>query len=583
MSTEQLTLIALIGALMLVFALDRWRIEVVSAGGLAVAVLIGLVRPERAFAGFSDPAVITVVEILILAQLIGRSRVVDLAARRISVWRMGPAATVGLLCAAGAALSAVMNNIGALALMLPVAYSVCAARGLDLRQALMPISFATLLGGLCSLIGTPANLVVNSARIEATGSGFALFGFAPVGLPLVGLGLIWLAAVGWRLLPPSSHHGSPGRHYPTDMFLTEARVPAGSDLSGLSVADIEARDGIAIHGVFRGAGRLFARKSAQVIAEGDELLLSGRVGAIRGFLRRSNLQPALSEPPAALPAERVWTEIVVMPQSTIIGSRISAVHAFAERNVQVVGISPQGPRIEGRLGDIAPGVGDILLLRGTAADIDAALEETQCVPVAAGPAVFVDPDTILPLVVFAGAIGLASSGLMVPEIAFGLALVVLLLSGVLDLRQALRDTNWPVIVMLAAMLPIGEAVYATGTAELLARGFLDRIGDQSAVVLLTAVLLSATLITPFLNNVTTAVILAPIAVSVARQSGLSVDPFLIAVAVGASTDFLTPFGHHNNTLVMGLGGYAFKDYPKVGAPLTLIVLAAAPPLLALLA
>jgi di/tricarboxylate transporter len=250
-----------------------------------------------------------------------------------------------------------------------------------------------------------------------------------------------------------------------------------------------------------------------------------------------------------------------------------------KRDIQVVAISPQGSRIEGRLGDVAPVVGDILLLRGARSDIADALRDTQSVPIATQALLFGGSDAAMPLIVFGGSIVLAATGILPTAIAFGGAVLLMALTGVLNLRNALRDLNWPVIIMLAAMLPIGEALATTGTAELIARSALGVLGPTSEIVLVAGMLLVAVIITPFLNNVTTAILLAPIAVAVGAQSGIPPEPLLVAVAVGASTDFLTPFGHHNNTLVMGLGHYRFGDFPRVGAPLTLLVLVTAPPII----
>lgn len=582
MTFEQIALLALLAALMAAYALDRWHVEVVALTGLAAAFLLGLVPVDSVFTGFADPAVVTVVEILIIAQAIGRSRVVDVLARKVAELALGEATTVGLLCAVGAAISVFINNIGALALMIPVAYSVCAARGIPLRAVLMPISFATLLGGLCSLIGTPANLVVSGAEQAASGTGFAFFAFAPVGLVLLLLGILWLSLAGWKLLAARAEPGTGDRFYPTDLFLTEVAIPAASELIGRSVSDVERENEVSVHGAFRAEARIFARKESQILAERDLILVSGSVEAIRGFLRRHHLQPAVSGTETVLPADRIWAETVVMPQSTMIGSPVGAIAAFLERNIQVVAISPQGPRIEGRLGDVAPAVGDILLLRGAEADIAEALRDTQSVPLATRSVLFGSPDALLPLVIFGGAIAVATLELVPPQIAFGGAVILMTLLRYLDLRTAVRELNWPVIIMLAAMLPVGEALHGTGTAEILAQWGLDAVDTRSETVLVGCVLLIAILITPFLNNVTAAVLLAPIAVSVAGQSGLPTAPFLIAVAIGVSTDFLTPFGHHNNTLVMGLGHYRFVDFPRVGAPLTLIVLLVAPPIIALL-
>ncbi|WP_108662439.1 SLC13 family permease [Acuticoccus kandeliae] len=580
MTIEQTALLALLAGLMLAFAFDRWRVEVVAVAGLSLAVLLGLIPAGSVFSGFADPAVITVVELLVIAQALGRSPLANITARRIAAFQAGESGTIALLCAAAALASAFINNVGALALMLPVVATVCDSRGIPPRRVLMPVSFATLLGGLCSLIGTPANLVVSRALAEAEGTGLGFFTLAIVGVPLSILGILWLAGVGHRLLAPVGRRPLEGEDYPIDRFLTEVRLPPSSALIGKAVTEVEGANRLAIHGVFRGPARLFGRKEQQILAAGDILLISSRVAEIRAFLTQHALMPAVADAAQPLPADRVWREVVVMPQSAIIGSALGAIAAFAERDVQVVGISPQRDRIEGRLGDVAPAIGDILLIRGRAEDIAAAIADTDCAPLAARPLLFASAETLMPLGAFVGAVGLASSGVAPPELAFGLAIAFLLVTRALDLGAALRAINWPVIVMLAAMLPIGQALQTTGTADLLARNALLAVGDQPMVIVLAATLLVAIVVTPFLNNVTTAIILAPIAISVGAQAGVPLDLMLVAVAVGASTDFMTPFGHHNNTLVMSLGGYSFSDFPKVGAALTLIVLVAAPIILA---
>jgi di/tricarboxylate transporter len=291
MTFEQIALLALLVGLMATFALDRWRVEVVALAGLAAAFLLGLVPDEAVFAGFANPAVITVVEILIIADVIGHSRAVDALARRLTGAALGDTAMVSLLCGVAAAISIFINNVGALALMLPIAYSVSAAGRLPLRSLLLPISFATLLGGLCSLIGTPANLIVSGVAAQATGTGFNFFAFAPVGLVLSVFGILWLSLAGWRMLLRRGDEAPGDRHYPTDLFLTEVVIPPGSGLVGSRVRDVERDDKVSVHGVFREDARVFARKEGQVLAENDLLLLSGTVESIRAFLRRHGLRP----------------------------------------------------------------------------------------------------------------------------------------------------------------------------------------------------------------------------------------------------------------------------------------------------
>jgi di/tricarboxylate transporter len=566
---------AIIGLLLLVlgaFALDRWRIDIVALGALAIAFLLGLVEAPQVFSGFSNPAVVTVLEILIITQVIAGSHVVDAIAGKLTTRLKGPFALVAALCGIAVCLSVFMNNIGALALLMPVALSACARFGVSPRQVLMPLSFATLLGGLCSLIGTPANLVISNVRSEVAGAAFAFFDYAYVGVPLALAGLCWLA-VGWRLLGrrhmAREHDAAPQR-----TFVSEVTVPASSPLAGLPLPAVEAEARLIVHGVFRNGLHVFARK-ADIIVEADDLLvIEGDLDAVDTLIRTGRLTAAAGNLESQPDAVRI--EAVVMPQSTVIGSALGMISAFRDHGVEIVAVSPQRRRIEGRLGEMALSVGDVLVVAGREDAVAAALAETDCLSLA--PRESAARPARAAVLWFGAGIALAASGLVPAEIAFGMVVLALMVTGHLDLRKALAQTNWPVVVMLAAMIPVGGALQSTGAADLIARSALALAGG-GAWLLVAGTLLIAIVVTPFLNNVSAAIILAPIAASIALQAGLPPEPFLMAVAIGASTDFLTPFGYHNNTIVMGPGGYRFIDYPRLGAPLTVIVLVLAPPLL----
>jgi di/tricarboxylate transporter len=566
---------AIIGLLLLVlgaFALDRWRIDIIALAALAIAFLLGLVEASQVFSGFSSPAVVTVLEILIITQVIGGSHVVDAIAGKLTTRLKGPFALVAALCGIAICLSVFMNNIGALALLMPVALSACARFSLSPGQVLMPLSFATLLGGLCSLIGTPANLVISNVRSEVAGAAFAFFDYAYVGVPLALAGLCWLV-VGWRLLggrqTARAHGAAPQR-----AFVSEVTVPAGSPLAGLPLTAVEAKAKLIVHGVFRNGLHVFARK-ADVIVEADDLLvIESGLDAVDALIRTGGLTAAMG----TLDSQPDRIQAVVMPQSTVIGSALGMISAFREHGVEIVAISPQRRRLEGRLAEMALSVGDVLVVAGREEAVAAALAEIDCLSLAPRESAAPEHPARAAVLWFGAGIALAASGLAPAEIAFGMVVLALMFTGHLDLRKALAQTNWPVVVMLAAMIPVGGALQSTGAADLIASSALTLAGG-GAWLLVAGTLLIAIAVTPFLNNVSTAIILAPIAASVALQADLPPEPFLMAVAIGASTDFLTPFGYHNNSIVMGPGGYRFIDYPRLGAPLTLIVLVLAPPLL----
>ena len=574
MTFDQAAIIGLLLLVLGVFALDRWRIDIVALAALAIAFLLGLVEGPAVFSGFSNPAVVTVLEILIITQVIARSHVVDAIAHRLTARLSGTFALVAALCGIAVSLSAFMNNIGALALLMPVALSACASSGVPPGRVLMPLSFATLLGGLCSLIGTPANLVIGNARSQVTGAAFAFFDYAYVGVPLALAGLCWLV-VGWRLLgrrqTAPEHRAAPRR-----TVALEVTVPARSPFAGLPLPALEAEARLIVHGVFRNGLHVFARKADVIIAADDLLMIEGDLDGVDTLIRTGGLTAAAgtlgSQP------DEVRIEAVVMPQSTVIGSALGMISAFRGHGVEIVAVSLQRRRLEGRLGEMALSAGDVLVVAGREDAVAAALTETDCLSLAPRESAATGHPARAAVLWFAAGITLAASGLVPAEIAFGMVVLALMFTGHLDLRKALAQTNWPVVVMLAAMIPVGGALQSTGAADLIARSVLTQAGGEPWL-LVAGTLLTAIVVTPFLNNVSTAIILAPIAASIAVQTGLPPEPFLMAVAIGASTDFLTPFGYHNNTIVMGPGGYRFIDYPRVGAPLTAIVLVLAPPLL----
>lgn len=568
MSLEQAAILVLLVGMLTVFALDRIRMELVALGGLGFGVALGLVEPVNAFTGFSNPAFVTVVEILLIVQVLGRSGMLDPLARRIAEIASTETGVLAVLCAATACLSVFMNNIGALALMLPVVTSVCRLNGLDNRRVLMPVSFAALLGGLCSVIGTPANLIVSNQLGAATGRGFAFFDFVWVGVPAAVAGILVILVWPRRVL--GQHAAGRGR-LPPQAFrkvVSEVRVPTGSRLAGTRVAEA----GLTIHGMRRAGVNLLHQRRETSIEAGDILLVETNLPQLESMLAdRSVILPNA----ASGSAVRQRVEAVIMPESTLVGSRIGTLDLLHSRGIDVVAVAPQTPRIEGSLADLQLSIGDVLYLSGDQTAIDEAVDETDILPLWPKP----DGDAAAirwpPAIAFAAGIGLAAFGLAPPQLAFGLIVIILVGLGNLNLRKGLAELDWPILLMLAAMIPLGEAVQTTGAAVILADSLVAVLPSHSPLIMSAAMMGIAIVITPFVNNASTAVVLGPIALGKAAASGVSPEPLLIAVALGASVDFLTPIGHHNNTVVMGLAGYRFGEFLKAGWPVTIVVMATA--------
>lgn len=571
LTLDQAAIILLLVALMVVFGFDRFRIELVALIGLAVGFAIGLVPASGVFAGFSNPAVVTVAEILLIIQALARSRVVERLSGQVTRLVHGETAALAFLCGVSGFLSVFMNNIGALALILPVAVSLSAHLGLPIRRTLMPVSFATLLGGLCSLIGTPANLVVSQARADLVGRSFAFFDLAWVGAPVAVLGIAFLVLWVPRTFAIQQHGPMGEQGIRQRRLVTELRVPSASPFAGERASRVEESTGATVHSVVRDGKHVFGRPGEQVLQEQDVLVIEvttetweSLIEAGTFELAHANDRPVSAEKPI---------DVVVMPQSIFVGSRIGTLEPLDQLGIAAIGIVPQRPRIEGRLADMPLGIGDILVLSGPEEAIAEILDEADLLRLSSRSSSPAKEASYTALAVFTAGVLVAAFGLIPPEIAFGLVVLVLSATGSIRLREALQGLNWPILILLAAMIPLGAAVETTGAARALAHGLLAVVPGGEPVAVVGCMLLIAVLLTPFVNNISTAVVLSPIAVEVAHATGLPAEPLLVAVALGASLDFLTPFGHHNNTLVMGIAGYRFTDFPRLGFPLLAVTFA----------
>ncbi|TPG20086.1 cation transporter [Sphingomonas koreensis] len=558
MTFDQIAIVALLAGMFVAYALDRFRIELVALSGLAIAFAVGLVPLTAVFGGFSNPAVVTVVEILLVVSVLARTRAVDGLASLILARVSNERLVLALLCVAAAAISVVMNNIGALALMFPVTLSVCARLGLHPARMLMPLSFATLLGGMCSLTGTPANLIVNDWRIAETGGGFGYFALGSVGGPVAVIGLVWLIVAA-----PSLFRRTPSLPTPDDIrsggLLVELHVAAASKLIGLSPMAIASAYEVHVHDVVRGGAHVFARRDAVAVAAGDVLLAEADLAIFDRLVETGAV--------VLHGANDERLEAVVTPESYLIGSRLGDLTTLIERGVTVIGLASRRRRIEGMFGDLQIGLGDVLLLAGERQALREAVAEAGLLALMPRAATAARPDAFRSVAIFAVGVAGTAIDIASPEIAFGAVVLAMALTGSLRLREALQDVNWTIVILLACMIPLGAAVQDTGAARVVADAIVGHLPTTQPLAVAIIIFVLATLITPFIDNVSVAAVLSPVAAGVATRAGMPIEPLLIAVAIGASLDFLTPFGHHNNAVVMGAAGYRFTDFPRLGLPL----------------
>ncbi|MCU0777925.1 MAG: SLC13 family permease [Akkermansiaceae bacterium] len=582
------------------FVWGKWRHDMVAIGALLACVLAGLVPATAAFAGFGHPAVVTVACVLVLSRSLLASGAIDAVTRRLIPASSGPTVTIAVLTGLGALLSAFMNNIGTLALLMPVAIQVAAKQGLPPGRVLMPLAFGSILGGMTTLIGTPPNLIVSGFR-ETTGAGsFAMFDFTPVGLVVAGIGVLFIALVGWRLVPARERTGIEG--FDTGAYITEARVADNSKALGKSLREIgpilRELDAQVI-GLVRNQFRVSIPNSGYVLQSGDIVVIEAEPDSLASALSSIGLTlegdprnkppkpdettqggaPAAADekPKAQKPAETDDTsliELTVRPGSDLVGRSATDLQLRTRFHINLLALSRRGKRSIRRLRSEPIQAGDVLLMQGTPDAIQGFSAEFGCIPLAERSIRIPDKRrAYTATLIMVAAIAGAAFGLLPAAISFAAGVLAMMVLRVVPLRTVYEAVDWPVVVLLGALIPVAGAMESTGTADLIARVLLGSLARGEPLVGLAIILVITMTLSDFMNNAATAAVMCPIAISTALQLGSRPDPFLMAVAVGASCAFLTPIGHQNNTLILGPGGFRFGDYWKLGLPLEILVIA----------
>ena len=587
MITDQIILFGIIICTMVMFVWNKVRYDLVGVMALLVAVLTGVVPAAHAFEGFGHAAVITVAAVLIISQALQNSGLVDKLVLLLAGTRKSPTLQVAAGSGIAAILSSVMNNVGALALMLPVALRNAYKAGRSPSIVLIPLSFASLLGGLVTLIGTPPNIVISGFRESQTGKPFAMFDFAPVGLAVAAAGLVYLATVAWRLLPERiAVEGEDDSLFHVERYTLESNVPEGSPLAGMRVRELENKFDreISVVAIIRQGVRRLAPRAIEKVREGDVLILQGDPGLIQPLADGKQLGSLghQVEGEKDLESEDVEViEAVVLPNSPIEGKSMRQYRIHDRLGVNLLALARQGRQPTARLKNIRFKTGDVLLLQGEKAAMADALRTLGCLRLASR---MISEDIPtgkiwLSTGIFGAAIAAAAFGFVTVPIAFMAAVLLLVLTDTISLAEMYDAIEWPVILLLGTLIPIGEALQYTGGTELIATGLVGVAGDVPMWAIIAMVLAVSMWLSDFVHNTPTAILMAPIAMGIASGLNANPDAFLMAVAIGAASPYLTPIGHQSNTLVMGPGGYKFQDYTRVGLPLQAIILSVAVPMI----
>lgn len=667
MAQDQLIIIAILVFSMGMFIWGRWRHDMVAGASLLACILTGLVTPEDAFTGFSHPAVITVACVLIISYGLQQTGAVDALTQRLLPSSAGPTLSIFALTTLAALLSGFMNNVGALALLMPVAIQIAVNQGLPPGRVLMPLAFGSILGGTMTLIGTPPNLIVSAFRNDAGMGSFGMFDFMPVGLSITVAGVVFVGLLGWRLVPARKQADT--ATFETGTYLTEVRVMPDSKAVGMTLREVETKlekEDAQIVGMVRGEMRVIAPYSRRLLRADDVLVIEAEPESLGAALatvglkleaevmaenvpdepveaveaeasqsanqtdtakknksddeksqtrmnRRGRLVAVKPErtPPSVLARsdssavqdenassddkdnkeseeskgpskydELVIQELVVMPDSPMLNRTAAEIELRTRYGINLLAVSRQGRRSVKRLRSTPVQGGDVLLMQGVPEAVSGFANDYRCVPLAERDIrVPVKGQAVLAGSIFLGAIGLTATGVLPVAICFAMAVLAYMALRIVPPRSVYTAIDWPVIVLLGALLPVAGAMASTGTADVLAQALLDWLAQGNPVIALALVLIITMTLSDFMNNAATVAVMCPLAISIASQLDVNPDAFLMAVAVGGSCAFLTPIGHQNNTLILGPSGFKFGDYWRLGLPVEIVVLAIGLPVL----
>ena len=581
-TTDQALLFGLLFFVFVFLIWGRWRYDLVAFVALLIALLAGIVPKEQAFSGFGHPATVIIALVLIVSRGLSNSGVIELLARYVIDSGRRLAAHIGIMSGLAAGLSAVMNNVAALALLMPLDLQAARKSGRSPALSLMPLSFASILGGMITLIGTPPNIIVAEFRGDALGESYRMFDFAPVGLACAAVGVAYVALLGWRLLPKVRLSDNAAQDlFELADYIAEVRVPEGSDIIGKRVRDLDEladKSDVDIVGLIRRGRRLPGLARVAEIKAEDVLVIEASPDSLEEAIGTLKLDYVGKGEGLLKGEDLMLNEVVVQESSRLAGRSAMSLKLLYRYRVALVGVSRQGKRFRDNVRKLVLNPGDVLLLLGPDERLADVTGRLGLLPLAdRGQRVIQRNKVWLAVTLFAVAIAAASLGLVYLPIALGCVVAAYVFLSIVPIREVYDSIEWPVIVLLGSMIPIGSALQATGGTALIAGSIVDvSAGFSPAIVLLLLVVVTMTL-SDVMNNTATAVIAAPIAVDIATRLSVSPDPFLMGVAVAASCAFLTPIGHKNNTLIMGPGGYRFGDYWRMGLPLEILIVAVSVP------
>ena len=577
----------LLASALILFIWGKIRYDFIALAILFVLSILRIIPVEDTFSGFGHPAVITVAAVMIVSQGLQNSGLIDLIARWLEKIGKNNLLQTVVLCAVTGIASAFMNNVGAIAIMMPVAIKLSNKNNNPPSHILMPLAFSSILGGMMTLIGTPPNIIISTFRNNAIGSPFKMFDFMPVGIFITIVGIAFVSIIGWRLLPKRKAQNGPGELFNIDDYITEVRVLKNSNYRGKKLGDIKKAKNFDINilGLIRNKRRIHTPELSEELKVNDILIFEADSENLKEFTDITGfklLGGKQFRKDAAGSKDISNREVVVINGSKILGKTASDLNLRSRYGINLLAVARADQQIKQRLDHIKFQVGDVLLLQGRTQVLDETISNIGCIPLEErGLRIGYQKRIIMALSIFIAAIIIAATGILHVSLSFSIAALLLILTGIIPFRDVYKDIDWAIIILLGAMLPVGTALELSGGANTIAEIIMSW-GTGIPLWLMLAIIMSITmLLSNVINNAATAVLMAPIGIIIAQNTGVSVDSFLMSIAIGASSPFLTPIGHQSNTLVMAPGGYKFTDYWRMGLPLQILIIVIAIPIIML--
>ncbi len=574
---DQIVILGLLTLMVGLFIWGRWRYDAVSLGILSIFVLLGYIQPEKAFIGFSHPAVITVALVLLISKGLERSGFISVIGRKLQAYANSEIQFMISITFFAAILSSFMNNIGAMAMLLPITLGICQKMNWNPSKFLIPLSFASILGGMNTKIGTPPNIIISEFRKDYVEKDFAFFDFSFAGVPVSILGILFIALVGWRLIKVRPINSENNPLIELEDYLVEMVITKNSKLIDKRALDFRQELDVdtALIGQIDENGKKIEIHGNQKLYEDQILIMKINPDMVADIQQEFGLDID-SENDLTSIDDLGGIEAIIVPKSRLIGRKYQYFKRLIGRELSLLGLWRRGLKFRFRLSNEIFKVGDVLLIanRGDKNNIAEKLELAGLMPLWQREFdVARDPTKIfIAFGLFSICLLLVILNYVSIVVAFLICVIGFVSSKLLTGEGVYRHIDWPVIILLAAMIPIGNTLISYGITDSVS-GYLAGLSSAMDYVWLIVLIMIITMfLSDIINNAATAVIMAPLAVSLAEKINQPIEPFLMSVAIGASCAFLSPIGHQCNTLVMAPGNYKFGDYWKVGLPLEILII-----------